>query len=250
MAAQNAAGGNLANLSQHTQVRTLDPLVDKDNGNRLVQGLMQHLHAQRPYRNLRQGLARHRGRCRPIGIPGQQQRVPHPRRSQQHRGAFSFRSGTESDRETLLQRRTVNQDSTTSHQEPQDVGARANPPPPSYAEGRNNGHLSQRNHGHLSHAPRSKPHRGRVPRAQSQEPGRVVQHKTYVHKNKHQGPGKTNQFKKYHGKGKEKSFDAGKVRFDQDKGKAGSRYQGSSSFKKSYNPPSRTSGPQHPGGSR
>jgi hypothetical protein len=73
--------------------------------------------------------------------------------------------------------------------------------------------------------------------------------KTFVHKNKHQGPGKTNQFKKYHGKGKEKSFDTGKVRFDQDKGKVGSRNQGSSSFKRSYNSPSRTSGPQHPGGS-
>jgi hypothetical protein len=70
-----------------------------------------------------------------------------------------------------------------------------------------------------------------------------------VHKNKHQGPGKTHQFKKYHGKGKEKSFDTGKVRFDQDKGKVGSRNQGSSSFKRSYNSPSRTSGPQHPGGS-
>jgi predicted transcriptional regulator len=68
--------------------------------------------------------------------------------------------------------------------------------------------------------------------------------KTYVHKN--QGQDKT---KKYHGKGKERSLDEGKVRFDQDKGKAGSRYQGSSSFKRSYNPPNRTSGPQHPGGS-
>jgi hypothetical protein len=77
--------------------------------------------------------------------------------------------------------------------------------------------------------------------------GASSNNKTYVHKNKHQD--KTNQFKKYHGKGKEKSFDASKVRFDQDKGKAGSRNQGSSSFKRSYNPPSRTSGPQHPGGS-
>jgi hypothetical protein len=76
--------------------------------------------------------------------------------------------------------------------------------------------------------------------------GASSNNKTYVHKNKNQGQGKT---KKYHGKGKEKSFDSGRVRFDQDKGKAGSRYQGSSSFKKSYNPPSRTSGPQHPGGS-
>jgi hypothetical protein len=80
----------------------------------------------------------------------------------------------------------------------------------------------------------------------AQNQGASSNNKTYVHKNKHQGQGKT---KKYHGKGKEKSFDAGRVRFDQDKGKAGSRYQGSSSFKKSYNPPNRTSGPQHPGGS-
>lgn len=78
--------------------------------------------------------------------------------------------------------------------------------------------------------------------------GASSNNKTYVHKNKHQG--KTSQFKKYNGKGKEKSFDAGRVHFDQDKGKArGSRYQGSSSFKKNYNPPNRTSGPQHPGGS-
>jgi hypothetical protein len=79
--------------------------------------------------------------------------------------------------------------------------------------------------------------------------GASSNNKTYVHKNKHQGQGKTSQFKKYHGKGKEKNFDSSKAHFDQDKGKAGSRYQGSSSFKKSYNPPNRTSGPQHPGGS-
>jgi hypothetical protein len=44
--------------------------------------------------------------------------------------------------------------------------------------------------------------------------GASSNNKTYVHKNKHQG--KTSQFKKYNGKGKEKSFDAGRVHFDQD----------------------------------
>jgi hypothetical protein len=71
--------------------------------------------------------------------------------------------------------------------------------------------------------------------------------KTYVHKSKYQG--KAGKFTRYQGKGKEKSFDSSKVCFNQDKDKAGNRFQGSSPFKKSYNTPSKASGPQHPGGS-